>query len=338
VGLEGARLLDAAAIRGRLLLNLDSEEDGVLTVGCAGATDTCIRAEAARTPARASEVALRVVASGGTGGHSGMDIADGRANAVKVLARCLQQVIDRVPGRLSSLDGGTSRNAIPRDAEAVLLVFNGDSAAAHEALEAAGQEARAAFAATDPGLRVSVARTPVPATAWSGRTTATLLDLVVALPSGPLAMSSRFPGVVETSTSLGVVTTRPDGLDACSLTRTSNQAALGGVLGSLAAVAGLAGARLDIQHGYPAWEARSTSPLLTTCITAWRGLFGEPPVTAAAHAGLEPALLGRSIPSIDMVSIGPLIESPHSPAERVNIPSVQRFWRYLLALLDALSE
>ena len=338
VGLEGAGMLDPAAVLGRLLLNLDSEEDGVLTVGCAGATDTNIRAQLARTPVRSSEVALLVTGSGGAGGHSGMDIAKGRANAIKVLARCLQQVIGRVPFRLASLEGGTSRNAIPREAAAVLIVLDNDSVAARTALEAAGQKARAAFAATDPALKVTAEDAAAPASAWSIRATATLIDLLVALPSGPLAMNSQLPGRVETSTSLGAVTTDGDWLDVRSLTRTSNQAALGDALGSLAAVAGLAGSHMEVRHGYPAWEPRPASPLVATCVTAWSDLFGKPPVTAVAHAGLEPALIGQSLSGVDIVSVGPLIESPHSPTERVSISSVQRFWRFLIATLDALSE
>ncbi|HTX70032.1 MAG TPA: beta-Ala-His dipeptidase [Thermoleophilia bacterium] len=337
IGLEGAGRLDAAAVRGRLLLNLDSEDDGVLTVGCAGATDSRISAGAERTPALRSEAALRVTVSGAAGGHSGMDIASGRANAIKVLAGCLQEMAGHVPCRLASMDGGTSRNAIPREAEAVVLVPEASAAAAWGVVEAAGRQAQAAFAATDPGVRVAVADAPAPPAACTAGRTATLIDLLVALPNGPLVMSSRFPGVVETSTSLGAVETSPDVLEVHSLTRTSNQAALRDVLGALAAVARLAGADLDVQHGYPAWEPRPSSHLLETCVAVWRDLFGDVPVVAAAHAGLEPAVIGQSIPDLDMVSVGPRIESPHSPAERVSISSVQRFWRFLLATLDALS-
>jgi len=337
VGLEGAGMLDAAVVSGRRLLNLDSEEDGVLVIGCAGATDTLIRVEAAKTPARASEAALVVRATGVVGGHSGMDIASGRANAIKVLAHCLREAHEQVPFRLSSLDGGTSRNAIPREARAVLLVTDSKFRRARAALEAAGQDAMAGYATTDPGLQLRVAEAPAPPSAWSPETTATLIDLTVAMPSGPLAMSPHLAELVETSTSLGVAVTNRGTLELHSLTRTSNQAALSGVLDSLSDLSRLAGGKLAVEHSYPAWEPQPTSPLLAASVTLWRDLFGNEPRVTVAHAGLEPALIGRDIPGIDMLSIGPRIESPHSPGERVSVSSVERFWRVLLAMLDELS-
>ena len=266
-----------------------------------------------------------------------MDIAGRRANAIKVLADCVREAHEQVPLRLSSLAGGTARNAIPREAHAVLLVPRAESPRARAALGAAGQAARVAFAATDTDLRVTVEEAPAPATAWPVRTTVTMLDLIVAVPSGPLAMSPHFADLVETSTSLGLALTDDRALELHSLTRTSNQAALRGVLDTFAAAARLAGSGLEVQHGYPAWEPQMSSPLLATCAAIWQDLYGDPPVVTAAHAGLEPALIGRSLPGIDMVSIGPLIESPHSPGERVSVSSVQRFWRFLLAVLDSLS-
>jgi dipeptidase D len=337
VGLEGAGALDAAVVSGRRLLNLDSEEDGVLTIGCAGATDTRIRVEAAQTPARASEAALGVRASGVAGGHSGMDIASGRANAIKVLAQSLREAHERVPFRLSSLDGGSSRNAIPREARAVLLAPRAQCGPARAALEAAGQAAMAAWAATDPGLQLTVSEEPLPLSAWSPGSTATFIDLLVAVPSGPLVMSPHIADLVETSTSLGVAVTSRGELDLQSLTRTANPAALAGVLASLSAVAHLAGGKLAVGHGYPAWQPRLTSPLLAASVAVWRDLFGDEPRVTTAHAGLEPALIGRDIPGMDMLSIGPRIESPHSPGERVSVSSVQRFWRFLVATLDELS-
>jgi dipeptidase D len=338
VGLEGAGELDGRALRGRLLLNLDGEEEGVLTIGCAGATDASIGLARARTATSASGSGLAVTVSGGTGGHSGFDIALGRANALKVLALCLQDARAGSELRLASLDGGVSRNAIPREARAVLVVSGGASRRTRAALEAAGQAARALYAVTDPAFELTVADAARPDRAWSPGDTGTIVDLVVALPQGPIVTSPHAAGAVETSLSLGSATSAGDRLDLHGLVRTSDPAALPGVLGSLAALARLADARLEIGHSYPAWRPDPASPLLAVCRAAWRDLFGEAPRVSVTHAGLEPALIGRRIPGMDMLSVGPRIESPHSPAERVSVSSVERWWRFLLATLAELAH
>jgi dipeptidase D len=338
IGLRGAGVLDGAAIGGRLLLNLDGQEDGVLTIGCAGAADTCICVANPRAPALETETALRVTVSGATGGHSGMDIARGRANAVKQLAVCLRSVHETAPFRLASLDGGASRNAIARAASATILVSALSSQQVRTALRATGRDMTARYAQTDPGVQLEVLEQHGVPDAWLVPGTTAILDLLVALPDGPLAMSPSFADLVETSTSLNVVSAHGDVLELRSLMRTSGRRTdLNDTLDSLRAVAHLAGGRLDVGHTYPAWRPEPSSPLLATCAAVWRRLYGSEPRVAVAHVGLEPALIGRVVPGIDMLACGPRIESPHSPGERVSVPSVARFWGFLLATLDALS-
>ena len=337
VGLEGAKSVDGSVFTGRMLLNLDSEEDGTLTVGCAGSTDTFLRIDAPREQAAPQETALTVTAGGGAGGHSGTNIAQGRANAVKVLARCLREAFAETPFRLASVDGGKSRNAIPREAQATLLVTQSDVATVTAALARAQTRVREAFSVTDPGINLSVAPTDAPADAWSRAGTRTILDAVAAVPSGPLAMSPGFSGLVETSTSLGVATTEGPRLELHHLTRTSNEAALPDVLGAFSAVAALAGGELEVRHGYAGWRPDLQSPLLATCREVYATTFGSDPVVTAVHAGLETALVGAKIQGLDMISIGPQIEFPHSPDERVSIPTVQRFYTFLTNVLNKLS-
>jgi dipeptidase D len=328
-GLSGAAALDPELISGTVLLNLDSEEDASLTVGCAGSIDTIVRFDAPR--AAVAGPLLRVTVSGGRGGHSGGDIALGRANAIKALGRALRAAPEL---RIVSFDGGAARNAIPRDATAVM-------AAGAEALAAIEAEARAiadAYRAGDPGVRVTVAAAgEAGAEAWSVSDSARILDLVAAIPTGPLGMSPDFPGVVETSSSLGVATTTDAQLTLRSLSRSANDAALPDVTDAIAAVARLAGAAYEPGHGYPGWRPDLESPLLATTTAVHERLFGAPPQITLTHGGLEAAIIAAKRPGIDAISFGPQIEGPHAPGERVHIASAGRFMRLLAALLDDLS-
>ena len=261
VGLEGANGLDPSMVTGSILLNLDSEEDGTLTVGCAGSTDSWIRLDEPRSPADAGTATLRVTASGGLGGHSGGNIDDGRSNAVKVVTRALREALGTVPFRLVSLDGGKSRNAIPRDAHAVVSVAGGSDQAFREAVAKAGATISEMYAATEPDLRVTVDAAEAAADAWSEETTARLLDVAALVPSSVLAMS-QVPGLVETSSSLGEAITDGTTLTLHSLSRSSNDAAMPEVLAALEAAARLGGGKLELKHNYGGWQPDLDSPVL----------------------------------------------------------------------------
>ena len=337
VGLEGANALDPALVTGSILVNLDSEEDGRLTVGCAGSTDTWVRIEAPREDAAPGATALSVTVTGGQGGHSGSGIALGRSNAIKVLGRALREAHASVPFRLVSLDGGKSRNAIPRDASAVVSVEQGNEAALREALEAANATIRDAFSKTDPAVTVSVASAETAEQPWTDDATVKLLDAVALVPTGPLALSPDFDDLVETSTSLGEAITENGRLTLHSLSRSSNDAALPEVIAALDAAARLADGRLEIKHNYNGWRPNLDSPALAAARSVYERIFGEPPIVTAVHAGLETAVIGSKVPGLDMLSFGPQIEFPHSPDERVSIPTVDRFWKLLVAFVDELS-
>ena len=338
VGLEGANALDGSLITGSTMINLDSEVDGVLTVGCAGSTDTWIRVDASRAPWDADAVALSVVASGGLGGHSGAEIHLGRANAIKVLGRVLREANATVPLRLVSLDGGKSRNAIPRDAIAVCSIGRDQASAFRSAVDAATAVVRDAYAKTDAGATVTVEDTDAAADAWTEEATVHLLDVVALVPTGPLAMSPDFKGLVETSTSLGEVMTEGGRLTLHSLSRSSNDAAMPDEIASLDAAAQLGGGAIEVKHNYNGWRPDLDSRVLAVSRAVYERLFGEPPVVTAVHAGLETAVIGTKVTyPLDMLAIGPQIEAPHSPDERVMISSVERFWRLLVAVVDEFS-
>jgi dipeptidase D len=267
-----------------------------------------------------------------------MNIALGRANAVKILGRALRETYAEVPFRLVSLNGGKSRNAIPRDAVAVCSVAPDRADAFPKAVEQANSTIRDAFAKTDDGAAISVAYAPAASDAWTEEATATLLDAIALVPTGPLAMSPDFDDLVETSTSLGEAITEGGTLTLHSLSRSSNDSAMPDVIGALDAIARLAGGTLEVKHNYRGWRPNLGSPTLASASRAYTRLFGEQPVVTAVHAGLETAVIGDKVPGLDMLSFGPQIEFPHSPDERVSIPTVDRFWRLLVAVVDARSE
>jgi dipeptidase D len=335
-GLDGAKALDAALVRGRMLVNLDGTSDDALTVGCAGSDHTHLRLPLRTEPVAAGHVVLRVEVSGAKGGHSGEDITAGRANAIKTLGRVLGAAHDAAPFQLAAIGGGVSRNAIPRDAHAILAVpaelEPGLRDAAATALDAIVRQ----YAGTDDGLELVVSPAEADGAA-DANATRRVLDLLAAIPTGVVAMTPGLAGVVETSTSLTMVATENGTLALGSMTRSSNAAALEGVLATMHALARLAGAKIDVRRSYPPWEPDLDSHLLRTAQATHARLFGNPTLTVV-HGGLECAVLGQRLPGVEMVSIGPEIVGMHAPGEKVRISSTQRFYRLLGALVDDLSQ
>jgi dipeptidase D len=335
--IEGASALDPALVTGKTLLNLDSEEDGKLTVGSASSTNTTIRVELTRSAPESDAVTLTVTVSGGLGGHSGTDIARGHANAIKVLGRTLREAFATAPFRLVSLDGGTSWNAIPRDATAICSLLPAREAVFCAAVETAAAAIRDGYAETDPGVTISVSSCAEAADTWTEDATRSLLDVVAVVPSGPLAWSHDFQGLVETSTSLDQVVTDGSTLTLNHLSRSSNDALLPDAIEALDAAARLAGGVLTVGQADPGWRPSLDSNALTVTGRVYERLFGNPPAVTAVHAWLETAVIGDRVGGLDMLSFGPQIEAPHSPGERVSIPTVERFWRLLVAVVNELS-
>ena len=334
-GLTGASGLDGSLLRGRRLINLDSEAEGEVTVGCAGGAGTVLRLPLESGPATGTALTMRL--RGLRGGHSGIDIVLQRGNAVKIIARILNAANEMGVLRLARIEGGKMHNAIPREAEATALV-EGDVAAVRAAIEAEAAAVRAELQPTDPDSSFEVAAAAAPDRAWTSQATATALRLLEGLPHGVLGMSPDIPGLVETSTNVATVSVEGDTLVIGTSSRSSVGSALTATRRRIAAVAGLAGAAVEQGHGYPGWKPDLKSPLLATVKAVQREVYGHEPGIAAVHAGLECGIIGEKVPGMDMVSIGPQIEAPHSPNERVHIESVGRFWRLVTALLDRLSS
>ena len=248
-----------------------------------------------------------------------------------------RETLHVAPFRLVSLAGGKSWNAIPREATAVCSVSPDREGAFRAALDAAAGTIGNGYARIDPDLVITVATTSGAADAWTEKGAAELLDLVAVIPSGPLAMSSDFEGLVETSSSLGEAVTEGERLTLHSLSGSSNSHTRPDVMATLDADARLVGGRLEVGQSDPGWSPDLGSPALAACQRVFRRLFDEAPVVTAVHAWLETAVIGDRIPGLDMVSIGPQIEGPHSPDERVCIATVGRFWSLLTGVVDELS-
>ena len=336
-GLTGAKDLDPSIVTGRVLLNLDSEEDGVIYVGCAGGEDSLIDLAVTRT-APAGSAGARLAIRWLRGGHSGLNIVENRGNALKLLARILQAASDaRIPCAIGSIAGGSKHNAIPREAEAIVAV----DAAARTRLEATAREMTAAFrielARIDDGLEIEVSPHDAPRRVLSPADSDRLVRLMMALPHGVLAMSPDIPGLVETSNNLAVVVSADDSVRVVTSSRSSVAPTLRAVVASVRAAAALAGGTVTPKDGYPGWKPNMLSKALAVVRDVYRRRWEKEPGVTAIHAGLECGLLGEKVPGLDMVSFGPQIEGAHSPDERVSVPSVGRFYGALAEVLDRLS-
>ncbi len=337
-GLTGAARLDAGLVQGRRLINLDSEEDGVLYVGCAGGGDTQLTVALDAAPAPETGVALAVALKGLKGGHSGVDIHLQRGNAVKLLGRALWAV--RLLGHryhLARFDGGSAHNAIPREAFATVVVPADRQSALLAALDREVAAIRDEYAPAEPDMSLAADAVTRPDTAWDGATTERVLRLVNALPHGVEAMSYDIPDLVETSVNLATVVPVDGALRVGLSSRSSIDSALEAMRRRVRAIGGLAGVAVEEGEAYPGWKPDLESPLLDVVTAVHRRAFDREPEVKAIHAGLECGILGKKVPGMDMISFGPRIEFPHSPDERVHVASVGRFYKLLEATLTALA-
>lgn len=335
-GLTGATELAEDMLEGRILLNVDSEDEGVFTVGCAGGQDTHLSLPVAAEPVPTGWTTLHLVAGDMSGGHSGVDIHEERANAIGVLTRALHGLLVDGPVHLAAIHGGTAHNAIPRDAEAVLAVPANrvDDVKAHVAsLEST---LRAEYAKTDPNLTLRVEPTEAAAEALSANTTRKALDFLLAIPYGVADMSKDIKGLVETSDNLATVALKDQSLLVLTSQRSANMARLDLLTSRIEAVARLACGEAKTGGGYPAWQPNMDSPLLAKCLEVYKGLFDKEPVVEAIHAGLECGIIGAKYAGMDMISFGPTIKNPHSPDEKLQISTVGQVYDFLCALLKAL--
>jgi len=337
-GLDGAFALDGSLIDGRILLNLDSEEWGDFFVGCAGGGNSTISLPLVAAPAPAGFVPYLLRVEGLLGGHSGLNIVNNRANAVKLLAMTLQAFrAAGLPFVLATVHGGDKHNAIPREATAAFAASPADQARFEAVLAAKKADFLVEFGAREPALAVTM-KPGVSVEAWTdAATTRRVLDLLIAHPHGVDTMSQDIAGMVETSTNLARVRIEDGKLVVLSSTRSAVKPPLEALRDRIRAVADLVGATITHGAAYPGWQPDMASPLLKTCEDVFERLYGKRPHVTAIHAGLECGVIGERVPGMRMISFGPDLRDVHSPREKLHIPTTALFWDYLKALLADLA-
>ena len=329
VGMDGAMALDVSPIRGRRMLNLDSEEEGVFTVSCAGGSMAACALPVGRAPFDGETLRLRV--SGLTGGHSGAEIHKGRANANMLLGRLLRAVAAETELRLVSADGGLKDNAIPVSAEAVVAVA--DPQRAKSAADRMAACFRAEYRLSDPALAVTAEEGLASYAPMDAASTAGALCLLTCAPNGVQTMSQDIPGLVQTSLNLGILKTAEDGVTASFCIRSSLESEKEMLKDRLACLLGRLGGGVSFSGEYPGWAYRPDSPLRELMTEVYREQYGQEPRVEAIHAGLECGLLAGKLPGLDCVSIGPDLLEIHTPRERMSIASVQRVWAFVREVL-----
>ncbi len=338
-GLTGVKSLQADMLKGRIFINLDSEDEGVFTIGCAGGEETELALDFKTEPLPEEAVSLKIVVGGLTGGHSGIDIHKNRANANKILARVLAAARQVSSFRLQLIKGGSRHNAIARDAEAVIACTPSETADIKSIVDEITGTIQQEYAVTEKQISVRVldeARSGYPALRFTD--TEATIRLLLSLPNGVAGMSPGFPGVVETSNNLATVNLADGRLHILTSQRSSVPSRLREITSVIEAVAGLAGAHIQTTNKYPAWPPDAASSLLQRAKSVYGQQFGKEPIIQVIHAGLECAIIGDLMPGMDMISFGPTIRNPHCPDECIFIPSVEKVWAFLKALLADLAE
>jgi len=337
-GLTGAAGVQAGFFTSRKMINLDSEQDDAIFIGCAGGRDTqfLVRNKSSRAPKESS--GRKVTISGLKGGHSGLDIHKHRGNAIKILTRALMAAAAEMDVRLVEIDGGSMRNAIPREAEAKVVIDKSQGRKFKQTVEACLKRIQAEeLAGRDDGFAWKIASVAAPRS-FSLASSRTTLALLASIPSGVTAMSLDIPGLVESSTNLGVVKTNGTKVSIVCCSRSSVMSALEELVVQHRTIGELAGAEVEQPEGYPGWKPNMKSPLLAVTRAKYQEAFNAEAELLAIHAGLECGLLTEKYPALDIVSFGPNITGAHSPDEKVQISSVQKIWKLFAATLHEVAK
>jgi dipeptidase D len=333
-GMTGAFALQPGQLKGDILLNLDSEDEGELYIGCAGGMDGNIEFDykAEKVPAGYIPYLLRI--SGLKGGHSGIDINTGRGNSNQVLFRLLWGAERNMGLRLSEVEGGNMRNAIPREAYATTIIPENREKAFLDEVKAYTRMILSELAATEPGLKIECTRTSMPDRVMQPDLQKRLIAAVYCCPNGTIRMTDGIPGLVETSTNLAIVRTNGPVINVNCLLRSSVDSAKENLANSMRALFEMAGARVTFTGSYPGWKPNMDSAIMKTMDKVYQAKYGRKLEIKAIHAGLECGIIGGVYPNLDMVSFGPTIRHPHSPDEKVHVESVQKFWDFLVETLQ----
>lgn len=337
IGLNGAKALKPGFITGNYLINLDSEDEGELFIGCAGGVDTTAIFNYKTVSAPANHTAIKISITGGTGGHSGDDIDKNRVNANLVLARILNAANKQFGIYLSDINGGNKRNAIAREAFATILTKQENSASVIELFDSIIGSAKKEFHKTDPNLSGEAVMTHTPDIIIEKQVSDNIILSLNAALHGVLAMSRDINGLVETSTNLASVKITNEGeITICTNQRSSVVSSRDDAAARVESLFILAGAKVTHSSEYPGWEPNIDSKLLKVSKDAYKELFRTEPIVRAIHAGLECGMFLDTYPNLDMISFGPTLRGVHAPGEKMDLASVDKFWKLLLKVIKTL--
>ena len=330
-GMTGAKELDPSFYEGTILLNLDTEDDDEISIGCAGGIDTNTTYEYEELYSIEGVSTYKIEIKGLKGGHSGMDINSGRANANKLMGRFLVEAVDNL--MIHELNGGGLRNAIPRESVSIISVLFEEIKEFEQYIKDAEKTYQEEYVPVEKSIEIAVTKIDTPPKMVAGHEKNAMLSAINAVHNGVFKMSLKFDDLVETSSSLAQVIIKDGVFETKSLQRSSVETTKADIARTIRSVFYLLGADVEQSGDYPGWEPNPDSPILKTMRSMYKARFNEEPKVMACHAGLECGILGKHLPNVDMISFGPTIQHPHSPDECVQISSVQKFWGFLLEVL-----
>lgn len=333
-GMYGAFGLKPGTVKGDILLNLDSEDEGELYIGCAGGLDITAELSYKEEEADKSMVARKITLKGLRGGHSGMEINQGRGNANKLLARVAHDLLVEFDCRLASFAGGNMRNAIPREAHAVILFNPADIDDLPTYIKEYGEQLNQEYAPIESNIQLLLDEVELPAMVMPEEIQDNMIDMLLACQNGVMRMIPTVPDTVETSSNLAIVTLGEGKAEVRILARSSSDTMKDFLADSLTACFNMAGMKVTLSGGYSGWQPNVDSPILHAMTKSYEAQFGVAPKVKVIHAGLECGIIGANCPGLDMISFGPTLRSPHSPDERVLIPTVKKFYDFLVATLE----
>jgi dipeptidase D len=335
-GMTGAMQMDGSLFKGEILLNIDTEDDDELSIGCAGGIDTNTSVNYSEVAVNPNSKTIEISIRGLLGGHSGMDIDKGRGNANKWMARILWEISRKIPIQLVSFDGGSLRNAIPREATAMIAISSSNLAEFQTLFNEQISTLKEEYKSIEPAININSKETNAAETAMSNSDFTKIINLLCSVQNGVFRMSPDIDGLVEASSSLARVIIGNGSFTSQSLQRSSVESTKSEIAMTIRCAFENIGCEV-IQGGeYPGWKPNPDSAILNVMENLYRKIFNEEPKVKACHAGLECGILGKHLPGVDMISFGPNIRAAHSPDEKVQISSVQKFWKYYLETLKSI--
>lgn len=333
-GMTGVFGLKKDFLKGDILINMDSEDEGELYIGCAGGMDTMAEFNYEKTDIPNDVKAYEVIAKGLKGGHTGLDIHLGRANAIKIINRCIWDATRKFGVKLATFNSGDVRNAIPREGSAVVVVPNDKTSDFEKYVKEYNDLVKNEYRAVDPDSEIYVQPADMPKEIMDDKSQNSVLNAIYGIPNGVISWLPDMPEVVETSTSTGIIKTEDGKVSVVSLQRSSVDTRKEDLGNMIRAIFEEAGAKVEHHGSYPGWNPDVNSPILATMKEVYNKNFGKVPEVKVIHAGLECGLIKAFYPNLDAISFGPSISFPHSPDEKVNIETVNKFWKFLKHTLE----